>query len=391
MTFDGTTGSASSSGQVNGTVAPGYDAVRAAFEDNLASGLEIGASFAVYRGGRAVVDLWGGQAVGGAGNIAEDTLYGIFSATKGATAICIAMLVDRGKLDYEAPLSSYWPEFAAGGKAAITVGEMMSHQAGLTGPHAPVTLQDFIDHDSVAELLAAQTPCFRPGLFGYHALTFGVLADELVRRVDGRALGHFFEEEVRSELEIDVFLGLPLEQDHRYTTIVSAMDDSTMFYDCPNPSALQAMGNPPIIPEWPNDRIWREGGIPAGGGVASARGLAALYDALLSDNGPKLISPSALKQATRERVAGIDQCFGGVNRYAAGFSLNVGTMGSNPASFGHAGFGGSMAFADPTRRLGVGYTTNQMLNPDWQAADPRLTSLLRALYKAEAVIGSSRV
>lgn len=379
------TESSSSLGKVYGTVLPGYEGVRAAFEDNLASGKEIGASFAVYRDGAPVVNLWGGKSVGSdAASIADDTLFAIFSATKGATSICIAMLVDRGKLDYEAPVSAYWPEFAAGGKAAITVGEMMSHQAGLTGPRTAVTLDDYMAHDPVAILLAAQEPFFRPGVFGYHALAIGTLADELVRRTDGRTLGRFFAEEVAAKLGIDVFLGLPIAEDHRYTEMVSAMGDSTMFYDPTNLEASNAaLANPPIVPEWPNSRRWREAGLPAAGGIASARDLARLYAELVG-NDSQLISRSVLEQATRERVAGIDQTLSGVNRYAAGFSLNVGTMGSNPDSFGHAGFGGSIAFADPARRIGIGYTTNRMLNPDWQAIDPRLMILLREFYAADA-------
>jgi CubicO group peptidase (beta-lactamase class C family) len=375
--------------EVHGTVLPGYEGVRAAFEANLASGQEIGASFSVYHDGAPVVDLWGGHSTGtDAAEIAKDTLFALYSATKGLAAICVAMLVERGKLDYEAPVSAYWPEFANGGKAAITVGEVMSHQAGLPGTRAPVTLDNYINHDAVAALLAAQEPFFSPGVIGYHALTVGTLSDELVRRTDGRTIGRFFAEEVGEKLGIDVFLGLPSREDHRFTKMVSAMDDSTVAFDIPNPDvANAALSNPPIIAEWPNDRRWREAGLAAAGGIGSARGLAQLYATLVSDEprgGARLVSKSVLEQATRERICGVDQCLGSVLRYAAGFRLNTGTMGSNPASFGHAGFGGSTAFADPARRLGVAYTTNKMLNPDWQAVDPRLANLVRALYVADA-------
>lgn len=377
------------SDDVNGTVAPGYEGVRDAFRENLASGLETGGAFAVYRNGAPVVDLWGGRAVGqDAVAIPEDALFAVFSATKGAASVCIAMLVDRGLLDYEATVATYWPEFAAGGKSAVTVGQLMSHQAGLAGSRDPITLDDYIEHERLASLLAQQEPFFRPGAFGYHALSFGTLVDELVRRTDGRTVGRFFAEEIQAKLGIDVFLGLPAAEDKRYAPLVSAMDDTTMIYDCVNPdAATAALANPPINPEWPNDRGWREAGLPGAGGIANARGLAQLYAALVCDEqkgGTRLVSEAVMAQATRERIAGVDQALGGVNRYACGFSLNGGTMGSNTSSFGHAGFGGTMAFADPARRLGVGYTNNKMLNPDWQAIDPRLKQLLRALYKAEA-------
>lgn len=173
-------------GGIYGTVAPGYEPVRTAFESNFASGKELGAHFAVYRDGAPLVDLWGGSAnKAGTVPVTENTLYTLMSTTKGLTSLCVAMLVDRGKLDYEAPVAKYWPEFAAHGKGAVTVGELMSHQAGLTGPRGPSTIDDFYEHKAIAARLAAQEPFFRPGVFGYHSLTLGTLADELVRRTDG--------------------------------------------------------------------------------------------------------------------------------------------------------------------------------------------------------------
>lgn len=372
---------------VRGSVLPGYEGVRRAFEDNLVSGEDIGAAFAVYRGGEPVVDLWGGYHAGAdAAAITDTTLFGVNSTTKGITAICIAMLVDKGKLDYDAPVSRYWPEFAANGKSEITVGEMMSHQAGLVATRDPVTLEDYIAHEGVASMLAAQEPFFLPGEWGYHPLTYGTLADELMRRVDGRTIARFYKEEVASKLDIDVFMGLPAEEDHRYAAMVGEHDSATLFFDVPDlESMTAAMTNPMVMWDFPNQRSWREAGHPGAAATASARGLAKLYAHLFNDD-PKiapLLSPSALQQATRERIAGVDRCSGGTARYAAGFRLNVGTMGSNPASFGHLGYGGSVAFGDPARRWGVAYTPNRLVNPDWQSTDPRLAALLMALYRAE--------
>lgn len=372
---------------IRGSVMPGFEGVRAAFEDNFASGKEIGASFAVYRDGVPLVDLWGGSAnEAGTVPVTDRTLYSLMSTTKGLTSICVAMLVDRGKLDYEAPVAKYWPEFAANGKSAMTVGHLMSHQVGLTGPREPVTVEDLWAHDSVAAMLASQEPFFLPGTWGYHSMTFGTLADELVRRTDGRTVGGFFAEEVASKFEIDAFMGLPAEEEHRAATMVSAMDSSTLLFDSPNPAAQAAARNPARIYWGPDQRLNREHGFPASDGTSSARALAKLYGLLVQADQPGvpvLLSKPVLRQATRERIAGVDQCGGALSRYAAGFRLNDSRYGSNPAAFGHAGYGGSVGFADPARRFGIAYTPNRMLNPHWYGMDPRLGSLLAALYAAE--------
>lgn len=374
---------------VQGTVSPGYEGVRAAFEDNLQSGRDIGAAFAVYRDGAPVVDLWGGTRIDDRFvQITERSLFGINSTTKGVAAICIAMLVDRGKLDYETPVSVYWPAFAENGKGEITVGEVMSHQAGLVGAREPVTLDDYIAHDGVAAMLAAQVPFFRPGLWGYHALTIGTLADELVRRTDGRTMAQFYDEEVASTIDVDIFLRLPVDEDDRYVAM-SGLEDVAIFdFEVPNAEAMAAaLTNPMIAWDFPNQRYWRAAGHSSAAGTASARGLAKLYGHLVSENQPdgtRLLNKATLAQATRERIAGPDQCSGFADRYAAGFRLNVRTMGPNSASFGHPGFGGSVAFADPVQSIGVAYVTNTMRNPDAQWVDPRVAILLTALYAAES-------
>lgn len=375
-------------GVIHGMVAPGYEPVRTAFEDNFASGRELGAHFAVYRDGVPLVDLWGGSAdEAGTVPVTENTLYTLMSTTKGLTSMCVAMLVDRGKLNYEAPVASYWPEFAAHNKGAVTVGELMSHQAGLTGPRGPSTIEDFYEHKALAARLAAQEPFFRPGVFGYHSMTFGTLADELVRRTDGRTVSRFFADEVTSKLGIDAFMGLPPEEEHRAATMVSAMDPKSLGFDVPNPAAAAAASSTSgFIPWGPNQRRDREHGIPAGGGTSNARNLAKLYAHLVRGDQAgvtPLLSKSALQQATRARIAGVNQVHGELGRYAAGFRLDQTRFGSNPASFGHCGFGGSTAFADPTRRLGVSYTPNRMLNPNWYGTDPRLAVLLDALFTVE--------
>ncbi|MEJ7935495.1 serine hydrolase domain-containing protein [Sphingobium sp. AN558] len=374
-------------GAVHGTVAPGYEPVRAAFEDNFASGKELGAHFAVYRDGAPLVDLWGGSAdEAGTVPVTENTLYTLMSTTKGLTSMCIAMLVDRAKLNYETPVATYWPEFAAEGKGAVTVGELMSHQAGLTGPRGPATVEDFHEHQALAARLAAQEPFFRPGVFGYHSLTFGTLADELVRRTDGRTVSRFFADEIASKLKIDAFMGLPPVEEHRAATMVSAMDPNSLGFDSPNPAALAASAIKGSSLWGPDQAQGRAYGLPGAGGTSNARNLAKLYAHLVRGEPPAvtpLISQPVLQQATRARIAGLNQTHGELGRYAAGFRLDQTRYGSNPASFGHCGFGGSTAFADPARRLGVSYTPNRMLNPNWYGTDPRLAALLNALFSVE--------
>ncbi|WP_159588208.1 serine hydrolase domain-containing protein [Hydrogenophaga sp. BPS33] len=372
---------------VRGTILPGYEGVLEAFEENFASGLETGASFAVYRDGKPLVELWGGTAaLEGAVPVTDRTLFTLHSASKGLAAICIAMLVDRGKLDYEAPVARYWPEFAANGKSAITVGQLMSHQAGLpTWRVGPITFDDLISHDKVAAKLAAQEPFFKPGLWAYHAWTMGTLSDELVRRTDGRTIHRFYEEEVRSKLDIDAFLGLPPTEVQRTALMVPTPGASASF-DSPNPKIGAAPGRPVeglLTDSAAQQRRAQASGFPAAWGTGSARALAQLYGSLVRRDGP-LVSTRALEVATRPRVFGFDQSSGGLGGYSAGFRVNAsGRHGANPASFGHEGAGGILGVADPTRRLGIGYTMNKMLSPVWSGPDPRTRNLLLALYAVE--------
>lgn len=377
---------------VNGTVSPGYEAVRKAFEENLASGEEVGASFAVYRNGKAVVDLWGGSSANDSSvAIAEDSLFTIFSATKGLAAICIAMLVERGKLSYDAPVARYWPEFSVNGKEAITVGQLLSHQAGLVATRTPAAIEDYYAHDRIAAELAGQEPYFSPGMWGYHALTAGTLSDELVRRIDGRTINQFFADEVGSPLGLDIFMGLPADQDHRHVGSCGVLDSGTQFFDPPNLAAFSdSMTNPLIDWDWPNQRSFRAAGHPAAGATANGRSLAQLYAMLVCDEREgqaALLRKDVLEDAIRERICGVDQGSGGLGRYGAGFRLNAGTYGANPASFGHPGMGGTVGFADPARRLGIGYATNRIYMPNWFWCDPRLAKLLLALYAAESLDG----
>ena len=194
--------------ELHGVTAERYEPVRAAFTSLLARRSDWSGAFAAYVGGDCVLDLWGGP------RYRHDSLQALYSCTKGATAIVMLRLVQRGLLDPEAPVSDYWPEFSAHGKGGVSVADALAHRAGVVG--VPVTLRELIAHEPAAAKLAAAAPDWEPGsAHGYHALTIGVIADELVRRVSGVSLGDLYELEVRRPLGLELFLGLPDELEHR--------------------------------------------------------------------------------------------------------------------------------------------------------------------------------
>lgn len=367
----------------------GFDSVRKAFTANLESGLEVGASYAVCWRGKMLVDLWGGYADKERSQpLRQDALFNLWSASKGLSAICIAWLVDRGKLSYAAPVAEYWPQFARNGKHSVTLAQLMSHQAGLCGAREAVTIQDYYAHEKLAGLLADQQPFFEPGsAWGYHALSIGTLMEELVRRVDGRTLGTLFATEIAAPLSLNAFMGLPDRHHDRQAMMVRPPGTSLASMNPPNAAAFKAAaGNPALNPEWPNAREWRVAGLCAGGASADARSVARLYDALANGgevSNSRLVSEQTLTQATQPLISGIDQVTGQHGSYAAGFRLNTnGNMGPHPQSFGHAGWGGSLAFADPHRGLGIAYVMNQMRVGISGEADVRASKLISATYAA---------
>jgi CubicO group peptidase (beta-lactamase class C family) len=364
-------------------VTPGFEAVRDAFFQNFEAGLEIGAAFALTVEGEAVVDVWAGHADRAQSNpLDDDALFAIWSATKGAAATCSALLVERGRLDYEQPVAAYWPEFAARGKARVTVAQLMSHQAGVCGTRTPITIEDYYEHERLAALLAEEVPFFEPGsAWGYHALSLGVLVDELVRRVDGRTVAQYFHDELAGPLGLDLFMGLPDEACARLVETVPPAGMQMSLPAIPNPAAFTAaFENPSIVASLANDAAWQAAGIPAGGMMGSARGLARLY-APLANDGMRLLSRRTIDALACERIVGVDQVTGNFRRHAAGYHLNEqGWMGPNEAAFGHAGWGGSIGFADRAARLSVGYTANQMAVAGPGRIDERIARLVRATY-----------
>lgn len=394
--------------EIRGTVAPGFEPVRAAFEHNFANEGEIGAGFCLYVDGTRVVDLTGGVREPGGAPYDADTLQLVFSSTKGITAACAHLLVQRGLLDLDEPVATYWPEFAAAGKADIPVRWLLTHEAGMIDVDRPMTVEEGIDWETVTAALAASPPIWEPGTgYGYHAVTFGWLVGELVRRLSGRDFGDFVRTEIAEPLGLDLWVGLPDDQQHRVAPLLdaptedlSALDEGASDGGASDgdgrmslTDALNALlgdgnllGRTLAAPggAFEDDRIWNEprvraAQIPAANGVTNAASLARFYAALVSDvDGTRLLDPEVLDRAIAPQVSGASL----VPLLDIPFSL--GFMTHSPLSrllggrsFGHYGAGGSLGFADPDRRIAGGYVMN--VTQIAIAGDPRTAGLLAAV------------
>ena len=376
---------------IQGFVAPGFEGAREAFADNFrreGDYQEVGAALAAYHRGRLVVDLWGGWADAARTRPwTQDTLVNVWSATKGATATALAALVDRGLLRYEYLVASIWPAFGQAGKAATTVGQVMSHQAGLPGFVEPTSIDDQFDFGGCVAKLERQAPAWPAGTqTSYHAMTFGWLAGEIIRRASGRMPGQVLAEEIAGPLGADVFIGLPEALEPRVAQILPPCGQpDPAGFDLP-PAAMMALVNPEQDPASPNRRAWRAAQIPAANGQASAMGLARLYAALAGGGvleGTRILSPTTVARMTapaadRERR---DQFLGFADCWGMGVALNrPGLYGPNPRAFGHSGWGGSFGCADPDAGIAIGYVCNQMGSE--LVGDPRTGPLCAAVLEA---------
>ncbi|MEL6363126.1 MAG: serine hydrolase domain-containing protein [Pseudomonadota bacterium] len=363
--------------------------VKDVFEENFKSHGDVGASVAVFRRGEPLIDLWGGHLDADRDEPwTKDTLVNIWSTTKGITATCFAMAVDRGVLAYEDKVTEYWPEFGVAGKDNVTVAMLLSHQAGLCGFRDPAALEDIFDNDAAAERLAAAEPFWTPGTqSGYHAVTMGVLASRLLQLAEGRTIAQFVDDELRQGLGLDIFIGAPGSERSRVSDIL-APADVELDDHLPTPNAVQiaALANPPMEPAIANLPEWRTAEIPSGNGHATARSLAKLYSALASDGaieGRSIASNETIKQATSPQIEGVDAVLSIPTSWGCGFMLNSdGLYGTSPGAFGHSGWGGSFAFGDPDTGLGIAYTMNHMGAE--LAGDPRGISLVQAIYSIAA-------
>jgi CubicO group peptidase (beta-lactamase class C family) len=376
---------------VGGTVAPGFEPVRAAFAANFERDdacREVGAALTVFHGERCVVDLWGGHMdARGVQPWRKDTLLNVYSTTKGIVAVCVAMLVDRGVLSYDDKVASVWPEFAQSGKQHITIAQVLSHQGGLPAFDEPTTVADLYDWQGRCAALARQKPRWVPGeKTAYHPITYGYLAGEIVRRASGRrSIGEFVQQELAAPLAADFFIGLEPALDRR---VAATLAPKNLI----DPSALPiieetrgSVTNPMLHPQLANTAEWRRAELPALNGHASAEGIARLY-AMLANGGAfqrrTYLLPATLERMTRVLSDRMDLTLGMEAQWAAGVVLNDETtfFGPNPRTYGHSGWGGSFGCADPEQRLAIGYVCNQM-GPDL-VGDIRGRELCAAIYRS---------
>lgn len=381
--------------RVEGQCDERFAGVRAAFEENFRRRGELGAGVCVKVGGRIVVDLWGGWADAERTRPWErDTLVNVWSTSKGVLALGAHLLADRGLLNLDAPMASYWPEFAQAGKGAIRVREVLSHRAGLSGLREPITPEELYDWKAVTDRLAVMEPWWEPGSrFGYHVLTYGYLVGEIIRRVTGLLPGDFLQQELTGPLGIDFSIGLPAEYDTRVADLVQPPPAdpaaSAAFFSQLSPMALAGLVNPVITMDEANSRAWRGAQIPAANGHATARAIADLYGIFASrgvHGEQQILSAQAVDRARTGQGAGRDLIIGAGLGHDIEFALGVclsgphGSYGPNPRAFGHDGFGGSCGLADPEAEISIGYAMNHMGGQT--ADDPRKMALVEAAYAA---------
>ena len=385
--------------EVHGGAEDGFGPVADAFAANFIDAGERGAAVVLYDHGHKVVDLWGGVADRPGRPWAQDTPAIVFSVTKGVLAICAYQLVGQGRLDLEAPVATYWPEFAANGKAATSVRMLLSHRAGLVALDQDLTFGEVLAWDPVIRAIEAQAPLWSPGTaHSYHTITYGWLVGEIIRRITGRSPGAFLRTELASPLGIDIWIGAP-----------QAVIERAAWLEPPMPDPDPALGA--VIASWfanepVADRAGSMGGafgfpltngqvtfnapaiqraeIPGANGMATAEGLARLYAACVSEvDGRRIMTPAQIDDALVVRSFG-QQVFGPPDRgerWGTGFALDSPAQPLlGPRSFGHAGAGGELAFGDDTHQVGFGYVNNQMGGiGDARAA--RLTAAVRACLR----------
>jgi CubicO group peptidase (beta-lactamase class C family) len=374
---------------VHGRVSAGFEAVREAFAANFDRRADVGAACCVYRRGRPVVDLRGGLADRSAGRPwAEDTIALVFSATKGVTAICVNRLVERGEIDLDAPIAGLWPGFAARGKERITPRDVLCHRAGLAAVEGDLTLAEVLAWEPVVAAIAAQAPGWEPGTaHGYHARSFGWILGELVRRATGRSLGRWLADEIAKPLGLDFWIGLPASLGQRAARIIPPAGGSELVAELLGSSSLTArvMNGPADLFRY--DEMWNRADVlaaemPSSNGVGDARSLARLYAATIGPvDGVRLLAPATVAAACVPHSEGPDRVILFPSRFGLGFALPPFLCPAcGPRSFGHAGAGGSLAFADPEAGIGFAYVMNEMrFGPE---VDARSAALVEAVYRA---------
>ena len=368
---------------VHGHVAPGFEHVRDVFADNWRQYDEIGAGFALRIDGERVINIHAGFADRKkTAPWTASTLIPVYSTGKAIAALVMAKLVDRGLLDYDAPVADYWPEFAAGGKSRVTVAQALSHQAGLSGISEPMDAGDWFDAALIEDKLARQVPLWPLGEgSGYHPVTYGFIADALARRTDGRSIGAILREEICGPKGIDFHVGLP-ESEHARTA------EHAMPRQMPDLGEVNPVRELAFLKAWSSPgrrgaKEWRMAEFPAANAHATAGALARLMSVYAMNgklDGNRFLSEATLEALVEERVAGPDKVLPFDLSWGAGVMRNSRTQLYGPVAetVGHSGWGGSCAFADPVNRISGAYVMNRQQH--FLAGDPRPMRLIEAVY-----------
>jgi CubicO group peptidase (beta-lactamase class C family) len=373
---------------VHGTTAPGFGPLADAFTRNFRDEGEIGAACSVYADGEPVADLWGGLADASTGAAWTDqTIVMVYSAGKGLAAVCAHLLAQRGDLDLDQPVASYWPEFAAHGKAGVTTRMILGHRAGLPVIDRRLTQREVLAVQPVVSALAGQAPAWPPGTrHGYHLLTFGWLIGEIVRRVTGQTLGAFFAGQIAAPLGLNAWIGLPASEEHRVSALIpftradlalvqhrrgqqdgeARAAAAALNSACRDPASLTmrastlngAMGT---LADH-NSREFHASEIPSVNAISDARSLARTYAACVGQvGGHRVLDSGAVEAATEVASDGPDAILFTPTRFGLGFFLPAPAYPMlGPTSFGHPGMGGALAFGDLAHRVGFGYVMNKL-------------------------------
>ncbi len=384
---------------INGDVTPGFEPVRVAFAENFLERGELGASVCLIVDGQTVVDLWGGLTTPDGPAWQSDTVHVVFSCTKPATALCAHVLAARGTLDLDAPLRAIWPELRAAQDVA-TLRMMLDHSIGLPALREPVKPDALTDAAYMTDLLSAEEPFWGPGTrVGYHALTYGFLIGEVVRRATGLSLGTFFRDEIANPLGLDFHIGLPTTEEERVASVVSYLpgrdEPQNAFTDAAKQVGTVAnalafhSGN--WVTQGVNTRAGRAAEIGAAGGIGNARSLAELFAALVQGGERIGLSPDLIAGfAEASSATHCDETLRVPTRFGPGFMLRMDNQAPlrggegfliGDRAFGHIGAGGSAVFADPEAGLAFAYTMNRqgpglLLSP----RDGRAQALIDAAY-----------
>jgi CubicO group peptidase (beta-lactamase class C family) len=371
---------------VEGTTTDRFHDLRERLEASLASGDDLGASLAVIQRGEFVCDLWGGYADPQRTTPwTRDTIVNVWSTTKTMVFLVMLMLSDRGELDFDATVATYWPEFAREGKTDIKVHHLMNHTAGLSGFRPDITVEDLADWDRCVSDLAEQAPWWSDRTqSGYHAVTQGYLLGELVRRITGTTVGQYFASEVATVLAADFYIGLPESEEARVSVVV-APGDLGGVPDDTSSIRHRTLTSPPIDPLAPAKRWWRAAEIPAANGHGNARSVA-LVQQIIANNGHaqgrRFVSESTLARVFQPMTRGVDLVLGLEGNFGLGYGLASSTVPVGPRACYWGGFGGSVIVMDQDLELTVAYDMNKMaggLVGDTRGATFAIAATLAAL------------